>query len=300
MLGRPAPLPLIRSIGGEASGGTATAPSEPPSMPSPVSSSGMSRSISNWNAGSRGFIGVAGGGGHTVPWDIDSTQPSVNYAPSLSPRSSYSVGASVSAGDVAAMTGQGKEILEALRSLTRKLDGVSLVKENAIQESGTVSAPVGKVTAPIKSGFRENEASDGKRGREDNEPIFCEMYRELEGLELALAKERQRVSTLTEEKLACETAHARDISALEAMLNQVMSERDELKVRSEKLLAENTRLREDNRRHVIRARHTIVGTLADLKEADVQVKCDTSDPEPEVERSVNDSDRYSCRSGSSR
>lgn len=254
-----------------------------------------------WRPGTEPVGGGTGSVG-LAPWDLDSTQPSVGYAPSLSPRSSYSVGAA-SAAEVAAMAGQGKEILEALRSLTKKLDGVSLLQQGGAQAS---PPPAGEPSLPAaKCGYGGAEASaPAKRGREDQEAILGEMYRELEGLELALAKERHRVAALADEKAASETAHSRDIAALEGMLQQVMEERDRLKAQGERLLDENARLREENRNLALRNRPAYVGSLADLKEVDAPVQYGAGGPtiteEPEVERSVIDSDRCSCQSGSSR
>lgn len=51
-----------------------------------------------------------------------------------------------------------------------------------------------------------------------------EMMQELERLERALHQSQQEVATLKEEKAAAETAHSRDVSALETMLQQVLAE----------------------------------------------------------------------------
>lgn len=51
-----------------------------------------------------------------------------------------------------------------------------------------------------------------------------EVFLELERVELALAHEIERNNILQEDKDRCEAAHARDVTSLEAMLQQVMSE----------------------------------------------------------------------------
>lgn len=56
-----------------------------------------------------------------------------------------------------------------------------------------------------------------------------EVYKELERMEMELQKVRDENSRLREEKAACEEAHSRDISTLEAMLTQIMSDNQRLK-----------------------------------------------------------------------
>mmetsp|Transcript_109856 Transcript_109856/g.309824 ORF Transcript_109856/g.309824 Transcript_109856/m.309824 type:complete len:200 (-) Transcript_109856:70-669(-) len=89
-------------------------------------------------------------------------------------------------------------------------------------------------------------------------PCLPEMYRELEGLELALVQERQRVTALQEAKLTCEAAHERDIAALEGMLEQVTEERN-------RLVSENLRLAEENA--------ALRGTAEEVLRAGVALGC---------------------------
>mmetsp|Transcript_235 Transcript_235/g.529 ORF Transcript_235/g.529 Transcript_235/m.529 type:complete len:185 (+) Transcript_235:81-635(+) len=72
---------------------------------------------------------------------------------------------------------------------------------------------------------------------------LAEMYRELEALELALAKERQRVRALEEEKAVREASHARDIAELEEMLNQATAEQERLVAENKRLQAEISEIR---------------------------------------------------------
>merc|ERR1719158_1079375 len=55
-----------------------------------------------------------------------------------------------------------------------------------------------------------------------------EIYQELERMEMELVKVRDENGRLRDEKDACEAAHSRDVAALEAMLDQMMSENKRL------------------------------------------------------------------------
>lgn len=60
-------------------------------------------------------------------------------------------------------------------------------------------------------------------------PASDEVYKELERMEIELRKVRDENSKLKEEKAACEEAHSRDVSTLEAMLSQMMNDNERLK-----------------------------------------------------------------------
>jgi hypothetical protein len=55
-------------------------------------------------------------------------------------------------------------------------------------------------------------------------PQEAQIYKELERLEIELQKVREENNKLREEKASSEAAHARDVSALEAMLDQMMAD----------------------------------------------------------------------------
>lgn len=56
----------------------------------------------------------------------------------------------------------------------------------------------------------------------------AEVYKELERMEMELQKVREENNKLKDQKAACEEAHARDVSTLEAMLSQIMNENQRL------------------------------------------------------------------------
>lgn len=62
-----------------------------------------------------------------------------------------------------------------------------------------------------------------------------ELLREIERLDVALVAERQKVAELSEEKRASEEAHARDVAALENMLQQASDENAQLRAQVAKL-----------------------------------------------------------------
>jgi len=69
-----------------------------------------------------------------------------------------------------------------------------------------------------------SEMGIGRRGPADAAPEVAELRRELDCSERKLRDSQQEVATLREEKHASETAHARDVNALESMLQQVLAE----------------------------------------------------------------------------
>lgn len=68
-----------------------------------------------------------------------------------------------------------------------------------------------------------------------------EMMRELERMEAALQKSQKEVAVLKEEKKVSETAHARDVTALESMLETVLSENARLNKMAEQPQADDAR-----------------------------------------------------------
>jgi len=56
----------------------------------------------------------------------------------------------------------------------------------------------------------------------------AEVYKELERMEIELQKVRDENGRLKDEKTACEEAHTRDVSTLEAMLSQIMNDNERL------------------------------------------------------------------------
>lgn len=64
--------------------------------------------------------------------------------------------------------------------------------------------------------------------QEQNKAQMVELYKELETITLALQEAQQENRKLKEDKEASETAHARDVAALEAMLQQMTVDNDKL------------------------------------------------------------------------
>mmetsp|Transcript_36013 Transcript_36013/g.78782 ORF Transcript_36013/g.78782 Transcript_36013/m.78782 type:complete len:169 (+) Transcript_36013:113-619(+) len=114
-----------------------------------------------------------------------------------------------------------------------------------------------------------------------------EALHELESLELALVREKQRVSQLLEEKEASEAAHARDINVLEAMLEQAILDKDHVVEENERLKAECMALRSQRPISDQVLDCTLVSWKANEEVAttDVGRGSDAPSEEPEIERS---------------
>lgn len=124
------------------------------------------------------------------------------------------------------LAGTQREILESLRHLSQKLDVVTAKGDSAAQ------AILEPPTYSTKS-CQDQELRD--------------LYDELQSLEHALVSEKEKASILVEERSELQALHARDIASLEAMLQQVVEERDRLSVENRHLLAENARLKKQEK-----------------------------------------------------
>lgn len=111
----------------------------------------------------------------------------------------------------------------------------------------------------------------------------AEVYRELERMEMELRKVREENSKLKDQKAACEEAHARDVSTLEAMLSQIMSENQRL---TKALNDAEEQLRAQNKLNPM--------GILDKEGADHSVRSIRSVMEPAIEPDIDrcsDSDR---------
>lgn len=77
----------------------------------------------------------------------------------------------------------------------------------------------------LQDGYAAGSAAAATRGPEGAAPSeVAQIYQELERMEMELRKVRDENSRLRDDKEACEAAHARDVTSLEAMLSQMMEE----------------------------------------------------------------------------
>eukprot|EP00929_Paragymnodinium_shiwhaense_P116316 TRINITY_DN8576_c0_g1_i1.p1 TRINITY_DN8576_c0_g1~~TRINITY_DN8576_c0_g1_i1.p1 ORF type:complete len:214 (-),score=68.93 TRINITY_DN8576_c0_g1_i1:209-850(-) len=123
------------------------------------------------------------------------------------------------------MAGTQREILESLKHLTQKLDAVASTSE-------------AKATRP--------ESAQQQQQTQQLDDELRDLYKELESLEHALNNEREKAASLAEDRVESEAAHVRDIAALEAMLQQVVNERDRLASENRRLTDENVSLKQEN------------------------------------------------------
>lgn len=102
-----------------------------------------------------------------------------------------------------------------------------LEQELAAQRAALASAQAQSATAPAASSAEPSGAE-----------LEREMFRELEGLELALVEERGRSATALEERDAAISAHNRDVEVLEGMLARMGGENEELREDNARLSAQ--------------------------------------------------------------
>jgi len=82
---------------------------------------------------------------------------------------------------------------------------------------------------PFSAVLRSTENKDERIATVPSETQAClDIYQELERMEIELRKVREENIRLKEDKEACEAAHSRDVSTLEAMLEQMMLEKQRL------------------------------------------------------------------------
>lgn len=105
-----------------------------------------------------------------------------------------------------------------------------------LQEPPFASLSLGSAAPPVRSqDSREvnGYATATDSTRDDVVQVMSEemkqIYQELERMQIELHKIREDNSKLKDEKEACEAAHSRDVSALEAMLDSMMAENKRLK-----------------------------------------------------------------------
>jgi len=114
------------------------------------------------------------------------------------------------------------EIKAQLAAETARLEGVTA---RAIAERERQRQEI------LRLQMRAQSSSSSEAGipATDGPPVeLVEAFQELERLELALVDERQRGIQLNEEKLAAEASHARDVTMLEKMLQQIIAENGSL------------------------------------------------------------------------
>jgi len=102
---------------------------------------------------------------------------------------------------------------------------------------------------------------------------LTELFQELEGLELALVQERNKVHELIEERASRHEAHERDIAELEGMLQIMQQENQRLTVENQRLASEMGAFKPSSKKD-----SPLVGLVEPLVGAQVI-------PEPEMERS---------------